>query len=159
MSQLYGRARVFGPSGAEFAAAAVTMPSAATWPPTNTAHKVSGVDLAHNVDRIPFMDPNSGEMLGVATHNERFELTVNLIPVAASGGNTLANAKAALAMLEPQSKVSLSSFGGDIDGDYNYEGGGSIRTAENQYVLAGIRLTRYPDGASATTLSTLVAES
>lgn len=92
-----------------------------------------------------------GEPAGLAKTNHRQEITIDFVPVAVSGTNTIANAKVGLQLPPPLAQVTLASFDepagatgfNTINGVWAYVGGGEIGLTNEGYAKMTLPLRRY----------------
>lgn len=88
------------------------------------------LSMSHDMDVIELPDRN-GEMVGAVLTNKRKRVTVEFVPTNASGTATEANARdhvvfPTFTVGSGAGQVVLTGFGDDVDGTYNYLGGGSV---------------------------------
>lgn len=104
--------------------------------------------------------PNkTGAVVGAATENRRKRITLEWVPTAPSGGTqSETNAKTSnifpgfSAATAATYQVTLASFGGDIDGVYNYFGGATMGLTSEGFVSYTMPLVQY--GGAAFTAAT-----
>lgn len=91
----------------------------------------------------------NGEVAGFRTRNKRKEFSITCLATV-STGTAIADAKKAVILPPIPSKVVLGSFdeatGAGINGDYVYQGGGSI-AYKDDYVRMTLPLVKYPTAA------------
>ncbi len=138
-----GKATVEGITGTATYAAIVS----------NGALEIQEGTVTHQADVQKRMTAN-GEVAGYRIRNERMEFSITCLATVSTGS---ARADATKAMILPPvpSKVVLASFeqatGAGINGDYVYEGGGSI-AYQDDFARMTLPLVKY-----ATAADTLVA--
>ena len=98
-----------------------------------------------------------GEVIGVAVFNRRKRVTVEFVPLSASGTNTEADclAKAlfpALVAATPATyKITLAAFGAELTGDYNYLGGATLGMTSEGFPSISIPCVQYGGAAMTAT--------
>lgn len=152
MSQTYfGRVAVRGMAGTiEFSGTGSVV--------VGDAQMVSrSANVTDEMDVIELSDKH-GEVVGAVASNRRRRLTVEFVPTANSATSPQEEALAQAQLVFPKSaavagsqtiapwKVKLSSFGGDIDGDYNYFGGASIGVTSEGFTSYTMPLVKYAVG-------------
>lgn len=116
-------------------------------------NEVQAANMTDEFDVVELMD-RRGEVIGKAARNRRRTLTIDFIPTDASTSNpqTEAGAKANVAFPDKLALVTLASFGiTDIDGDWNYVGGGTVGMTAEGYIRMTLTLARNGDTPAALT--------
>jgi hypothetical protein len=146
-TQMTGRARVFGTGGItiQYGAAAVR-------------DIIDSANLTHNAD-VDELTDGDGEPIGYAGTNERYDIVIDFVPVAATteGNNTKANALGKAELPPLFSLVALTGFGEEYDGDYIYKGGGSRAQTKAQNARLTLPLCRQLNTPEGVDLSDPVA--
>ena len=120
-------------------------PAAAAMETTQMDMQSVGFNDQFEVTTLP---NSSGETIGKNARNRTQTLSIDLFILAPAGTNTDAAAKTAIKLPEPLAIVTLASFGnGTFDGDWNYEGPGSVNMAADGYARVSLNLSRV-DGAA-----------
>jgi hypothetical protein len=108
-------------------------------------------------DRL--LNPDTGEPIGGAYAQENIAGDIEFIPVADAGGNTLANARAALALPALPFLVTLSGFDhASLNGSYMCEGPIRTQFTPNDNCRVTLPLVKFlATGSDAATLTTVVS--
>jgi hypothetical protein len=140
---LVGRACLHGAGGA------ITWASVAA----NTDRELQGIDLTDEAD-VQELKSRIGQTIGLAAVDPKRRVTFDFIPTGGSStNNTLAQAKAATKFCDMLEKITISGLGlDDLDGDWQYIGGGRMSITNSGYVKLSLACAQY-DGAVFTAVS------
>jgi hypothetical protein len=135
---LVGRACLHGAGGS------ITWASVAV----NTDRELQGIDLTDEAD-VQELKNRLGATIGLAAVDPKRRVTFDFIPTGGSGANnTLAQAKAAAKFCALLEVITIDDLGlDDLDGDWQYIGGGRMSITNNGYVKLSLPCAQY-DGAT-----------
>lgn len=103
--------------------------------------KLVGAGVTDEFDVAELKD-GTGEIIGAGASGRRRKATFEIIPYDASG--VLTTSKLNIKLPEPLAKVTISNFGIDeLDGDWNYIGGGQIALSPDGFVRVTLPCAKY----------------
>lgn len=141
----FAKATVYGTSGS----------IAITGVVLNGDRIMQGTSFAPAFD-VQYLLTHDNEIAGHVDTKSRKEVTVEFIPVGASGNNTKAVAASMVYLPVSASVVTLSNMTtASYDGAYCYLGNGSVRTTNDGFCVVTMPLVMY-DNITAATMATLI---
>jgi hypothetical protein len=125
MSVLYGKAAVFGVNGSIWAYGLASV-------------AINSTTFTDNFNSQFLIDKDGG-VVGSKVSNRSGQCTMTYTPYS----TTFSGVRAVISMPEPYALIRLSGFEGNVNGDWNYTGGGEIILTTAAYSVHRLNLVRF----------------
>lgn len=115
-----------------------------------TARFLQQADVSDNFEFEELTD-GLNDVQGTAASGQKTDVSITLIPVATSGGNTQANAQLATPFPPKGATITLAAMDDtSLNGTYIYMGGGRKAMVKNKYLVQVLPLRQYPTAGAIT---------